>query len=334
MFLRLLELLACTKCLGELSCQAEEVSSENEVQKGTLTCKQCGAVYPITAGIPRFVESDNYSASFGYQWNSFKAEQIDSVNGTGLSATRFYSETGWTPEWMRGKWILDVGCGAGRFLDVASRTECDVVGVDLSDATDAARTNLADSRNVHLVQASIYALPFRSGSFDGCYCIGVIQHTPDPEASLRALPGVLKEKGRLAVTIYERKPWTMLNAKYLVRPLTKRLNKKALLYSIKGLMPVLFPITEVAFRIPYLGRVFRHAIPVANYVDETRLTRRQRYGWAVLDTFDMLAPRYDQPRTQPEVETALRSAGIVNLKRLNNPGVNVVGEKGAPGDTA
>src|SRR6185436_4205316 len=334
MFLRLLELLACTKCLSELSCQAEEVSSENEVETGTLTCKQCEAVYPITAGIPRFVASDNYSASFGYQWNSFKAEQIDSMNGTGLSAERLCSETGWTPEWMRGKWILDVGCGAGRFLDVASRNECEVVGVDLSNATDAARANLEDRRNVHLVQASVYALPFRSGSFDGCYCLGVIQHTPDPEASLRALPRVLKQGGRLAVTVYERKPWTKLNAKYLLRPLTKRLNQKALLYSIKGVMPVLFPITEVAFRIPYLGRVFRYAIPVANYVEESRLTSRQRYGWAVLDTFDMLAPQYDQPRTQSEVETVLRGAGIVNLKRLNTSFLNIVGEKGAPGDTA
>lgn len=324
---KLLEVLACPNCLNKLSCLPSQVGANQEIDSGTLECSGCGRTFPIELGIPRFVESDNYSSSFGYQWNTFKSEQLDSLNGTSLSAERFYSETAWTGEWLRGKWILDAGCGAGRFLDVASGAGCEVVGVDISNATDAARSSLAGRSNVHLVQASMFALPFRPEAFDGCYSIGVIQHTPNPQDALRALPRVLKKGGRLAVTIYERKPWTMLNAKYLVRPFTKRLNKKALLYSIKGLMPVLFPITEVAFRIPYLGRVFRYAIPVANYVDETGLTMRQRYGWAVLDTFDMLSPQYDQPRTQQEVEDALRATGIVDLKRLNNPGLNVIGQK-------
>jgi len=327
MFLKLLALLACTNCRGELSCIADKLSSDDEIEEGKLDCNQCGTSYPITGGIPRFVKSDNYASSFGYQWNQFKSEQIDSVNGTQLSTKRFYSETGWTPDWMEGKWILDVGCGAGRFLDVASRNHCDVVGVDLSNATDAARTTLAGRNNVHLVQGSIYDLPFRDGVFDGCYCIGVIQHTPDPPKSWRSLPRVLKRGGRIAVTAYERKQWTLLNAKYLVRPLTKRVDKKVLFRSIKGLMPVLFPLTEVVFRIPYLGRVFMHAIPIANYVNNPELNIKQRYSWAVMDTFDMLSPQYDQPQTQKAATKALLEAGINDLRRLDNPGLNLVGQK-------
>ena len=55
---------------------------------------------------------------------------------------------------MQGTWILDAGSG-GRFLDVASKIGCNVVGVDLSNAVDAARQTLAGRKNVHLVQASI-----------------------------------------------------------------------------------------------------------------------------------------------------------------------------------
>ena len=54
-------------------------------------------------------------------------------------------------------------------------------------------------------------------------------------------------------------------------------------------MPVLFPITELLFRVPRLGRWFQFAIPVANYVHERQLSMAQRYRWAILDTFDMLA---------------------------------------------
>jgi len=328
MRLKLLDVLACPKCQRSLTCRVDEHGKDGEITAGILSCEGCGQEYPITAGIPRFVALDNYAASFGYQWNRFKSEQIDSVNGTKLSAKRFYSETGWTKEWLQDKWILDAGCGAGRFIDVASDSGAEVVGLDISNAIDAAKANLAGRNNVHFVQASIYEPPFLDAAFDGLYCIGVIQHTPDPPAALRALPKSLKKAGRIAVTIYERKPWTPLYGKYLIRPLTKLLKDKTLLRAIRGLMPVLFPITEIAFRIPVAGKLFMFTIPVANYVHERDLSVRDRYRWAVLDTFDMLSPRYDQPQTQNEVEAALQSGGVVNLKRLANPGVNVVGEKG------
>ncbi len=94
-------------------------------------------------------------------------------------------------------------------------------------------------------------------------------------------------------------------------------------------MPLLFPLTNVLFRIPKVGRVFRFCIPVANYVEKRDLTWRQRYQWAVLDTFDMLSPAYDRPMTEPEVVAGLASAGIGGLKRRDNRGINVVGEKNA-----
>jgi SAM-dependent methyltransferase len=254
-------------------------------------------------------------------------EQLDSYNHTSLSKKRFHSETGWTKAWLSGKWILDAGCGAGRFLDVASQTEAEVVGVDISEAIDAARESLAGRKNLHFVQASIFDLPFRSGAFDGCYSIGVIQHTPDPHRALAALPRVLKGGGNIAVTIYERKPWTLLYSKYLLRPITKRLEKKNLLRVINFSMPILFPLTNLLFRLPLFGRFFGFAIPVANYVSEPELSAKQRYDWAILDTFDMLSPQYDNPQTKQEVADALSAEGIGELERLPNPGVNLVGRR-------
>src|SRR5215475_11236271 len=276
MWLRLLNVLACPQCGESLTCTAEDTDGSGEVLKGELRCAG-GHQYLIEAGIPRFVAPDNYAASFGYQWNRFKMEQIDSVNGTDLSTCRFLSETGWPKEQLAGKWILDAGCGAGRFLDVASTLGAEVVGLDISNAVDAARANLAGRQNVHLVQASIYEPPFRPGVFDGCYCIGVVQHTPDPQRAMTTLPQFLSPGARIAITAYERKPWTLLYSKYWLRPLTKRVGKQRLLAGIKGLMPVLFPLTNVLFRIPLLGRGFKFAIPVANYVDQSALTRQQRY---------------------------------------------------------
>jgi SAM-dependent methyltransferase len=326
MWKSLLSVLACPKCQHDIDCQANEVGTDGEILTGALQCSKCGTEYPIVRGIPRFVPASTYADSFGYQWNRFRELQIDAENGKHLSRDRFLTETGWSLESLAGKWVLDIGCGAGRFLEIASRSSAQVVGLDLSNAVDAARNTCAGRRNVHIVQASVYAPPFRAEAFDACYCIGVLQHTPDPQKALKSLPPLLKPSGKIAVTIYERRKWTLLNGKYVARRITRHLPERVLMRLVSIAVPIAFPITEVLFRIPVLGRLFKFAIPIADYVDNPQLDLRERYRWALMDTFDMLSPYYDQPMSQPEAESVLRSEGITP-RRLNNRGLNLVGEK-------
>jgi hypothetical protein len=72
-------------------------------------------------------------------------------------------------------------------------------------------------------------------------------------------------------------------------------------------MPVLFPVTSFLFALPVLGRVFRFVIPVANYVEHTEQPRSLRYQEAVLDTFDMLSPRFDRPLRVAEAVSRLEA---------------------------
>ncbi len=326
---KLLKVLVCPKCQAELECTATEGSDDGDICTGMLLCQRCKGSYPILRGIPRFVSDEQHASSFGYQWNQFRSLQIDSLNGTRLSEKRFYSETGWHDDWLKGAWVIDAGCGAGRFLEVVSRTDCEAVGVDISSAIDAAAQILAGRPNVHLVQASLEELPFAAGVFDACYCIGVIQHTPAPRRALKSLPRLLKPNGLFAVTIYERRRWTLLHMKYLIRPITKRFKQTTLLSLIKGSMPVLFPITEICYRLPLVGRFFAFIIPVANYVHEPELHLQQRYQWAVLDTFDMLSPQYDQPQKRNQVIADLEREGIVDIKEPRTGGLNIIGRKAA-----
>jgi len=278
-----------------------ETRADQEVVSGSLECKSCKNNYQIRASIPRFVPLDNYATSFGFQWNRFKYQQIDGYDNADLSEKRFYSEAGWTDE-MEGKWILDAGCGAGRFLDIASKHSCDVVGVDMSNAVDAAAETTQGRSNVHLIQASIYELPLKPEAFDACYSIGVIQHTPNPSKAIRSLPRFVKKGGRIALTVYERKPWTLLSAKYLIRPITKKMNKQVLLFLIKLVMPILYPATSLLYRIPVVGKAFMFVIPIADYAHLPGLSLKQRYRCVTLDTFDMLSPQYDYPQTPDDVD--------------------------------
>jgi hypothetical protein len=62
-------------------------------------------------------------------------------------------------------------------------------------------------------------------------------------------------------------------------------------------------------------------------VDQRALTPRQRYAWAVMGTFDMLAPQYDQPQTEADVSGAMWSAGIGEIKRTLAAGLILIGRK-------
>ena len=250
----LLSLLVCPGCASDLKL-VESVSTSSCVKSGTLVCQSCERSFAIRNGVPRFVDEDPYAASFGLQWTTFRTQQLDSVNGFKLSESRFLTETGWSSESIRGALVLDVGCGAGRFLDVVSNAGARVVGVDLSAAVDAAQSSLGKRDNVDIVQADIADLPFRRGAFDAAYCIGVLQHTPNPSSALHKFVHCVRPEGRVAITVYPRRPWTRFYPKYLLRPFTRRMRSETLLRVIKVLMPPLFLLSEVTFRLPLLGKV-------------------------------------------------------------------------------
>lgn len=305
-------------------------AKDGRIQAGDLVSATSGKSYPIIRGIPRFVDRENYTDSFGMQWNRFREVQLDSATGKAHSRQRFDAEAGWTADQLQGKWLLDAGCGAGRFAEVAAARGANLVALDYSSAVDAAAQTLASFANADLVQGSLLEPPFRPGVFDFAYCIGVVQHTPDPNAAIRNVIACLKPAGRFCFSIYARQPWTPFNGKYLARLLTRRLSPATLLRVIERTMPVLFPVTDRLFRLPLVGKLARFAIPVATYVDRDDFSREQRYQEAILDTFDMLSPRYDSPMTWREVEAALGHAAARSWEFRTRVPVIVVGEAGNP----
>ena len=134
------------------------------------------------------------------QWNHFARTQLDSHSGHPISANRFWKATGWHATEMKDAWVLDVGCGSGRFAEVALNAGAHVVALDYSSAVDACYTNLENHPNLYVVQGDIYALPFVPESFDYVYSLGVLQHTPDVGSAFAALPRMLAGGGGSAST--------------------------------------------------------------------------------------------------------------------------------------
>jgi SAM-dependent methyltransferase len=306
-------LLRCPSCHANLELSGD-AGQTGHVETGTLSCAACGAVYPIRRGVPRFVPPENYSSTFGFQWNRFRRTQLDSQTGLAISRDRFFRQSGWNPQDLAGCTVLDVGCGAGRFTEIALGAGARVVSMDYSDAVDACWANFAPHERLTVVQADVYRLPFRPGQFDFVYCFGVLQHTPDVRKAFLALAEPLRPGGRLAVDLYPRLRANLLWPKYWLRPMTRRVPAARLFPLVERMVRVLFPVSLAVGRIPVVGRKLRYAIPVANYDGLLPLSPVQLRQWAVLDTFDMLAPRYDQPQSKETLDSWFREAGYEGIE--------------------
>jgi len=289
-------------------------TSCGEIDSGWLVSENGHYRYPINGGIPRFVPESNYADNFGMQWNHFSKTQLDSHSGHPISAERFWKATGWRPEDLHGQWVLDVGCGSGRFAEVALSAGAKVVALDYSSAVNACYANLRHHPDLHVVQGDIYALPFMSGAFTFVYCLGVLQHTPDVAYAFSALPSMVAVGGRLCVESYERSLKMWLLPRYWLRPFTRRVPKEKLFAILERIVPFLLQLSRSLGRIPLVGKFVKRLVPVANDEDIFPLSEEQLREWSLLDTFDWFSPEYDQPQTASAMMGWFEKAGLVDIE--------------------
>ena len=279
-------------------------------------------------GIPRFVADDGYAESFGEQWNRWRRVQLDSVTGKPLSRARLFAGTGW-PDRLDGERVLEVGCGAGRFTEVLLDAGAEVWAVDASSAVDAARANLGDSPRLHLAQADLFDLPFEPGSFDRVLCFGVLQHTPDPRRAFLTVVEHARPGGWIAADVYRKQPYVdRWSAKTLWRPLTTRLPRDRLRRIVEWYVPRWLPVDTRLARVPKVGRFLTAAVPCWNYTGLLDLDAEQLRTWAILDTFDALSPRYDEPQELGDVREWVRATRLVEATvRHGGNGILVHGRR-------
>jgi len=303
---RVLEILRCLSCSGAL--QKEDTG---------LVCTSCERRYPLVKEVLRFVDAQHYAGSFGFQWLTFPVTQLDNEQSR-RSEDDFRCRTGFMPEDLAGKLVLDVGCGMGRFAEVATRWGAQVVGIDLSQAAEAAADNLRN-RDATFFQADVFKLPFRPESFDIIYSIGVLHHTPDCEKAFKVLPPLLKPGGKIAIWLYSRyNNWYKMSDLY--RKMTRRMPPKFLHKLCYGVIP-LYGIHQVLRKIPVAGRVasgaLAYAIPMAFHKDPK---------WRILDTFDWYSPWYQSKHTYEEVFRWFEDCGLEDLRVILQP-ISVSGHK-------
>jgi len=307
--------LVCPTCQESLTLSAERPKDAEEVEFGNLTCVKCNAKYYIEGYIPRFVSGKNYVRGFGLEWSKHSLTQYDSYTGSNISETRFFNETRWARDLSR-EIILEVGCGSGRFTEQAASTGAMVVSLDYSNAVEANYASNGDKENVLIVQGDIYRMPLVNNSFDKLFCLGVLQHTPRMEEAFLILSQYLKSGGSLVIDVYRKYGGLkgFFKTKYWVRPFTRKIPPQKLYDFVQRYVKMMWEPIKPLNKIPYFGKRLIWALLIADYRGVYDLSERLLEEWAILDTFDMLSPTYDQPVTLKTVRGWFERAGLKQVE--------------------
>jgi SAM-dependent methyltransferase len=201
----LLPFLCCPVDRSPLSLSRETCHSDaGSVVNGTLISAG-GRAYPIVNGIPdlslpyRTIAEEATVGAFGREWARY-----DDFEGTMGSAELFVEFTGLTESQVRGRTVLEVGCGGGRWLKVLAELGArEVVGLEFSTAAMQAHRRTTGLRNVHVVRGSALEMPLQP-RFDLLVSIGVIHHLADPVLGLSNMRLAAAADHLVAIWVYAR----------------------------------------------------------------------------------------------------------------------------------
>ncbi len=274
----------------------------------------------FVSGIWRFVDPEkNYARSFGLQWNHWR-DVLSDARRTDRAKFDLVMERSHLDRYeLAGKRILECGMGGGDDTEVLLQLPfAEIYSFDLSTSVERAAAYLSDER-LTIFQASILEIPVPDESFDVVYCHRVLQHTPDPLASLRSIMKKVAPGGLLFAHCYQRSPERMKDFKYKYRPLTTRIPPEWVLWYVETMGPSLRALSKLIDRGGKRARRFReHWVPIRCYYAYGSLGEAGLAELSEHDTFDALTPKYDLPLTQDEFYGEIERAGFRIVNRQDN----------------
>jgi len=273
-----------------------------------------GESFPIINGIPRFVPQENYASAFGLQWKTYAKTQLDSFSNTSITQDRLERCLGMPISGLKDKTVLEVGAGAGRFTELLVKGGGLIHSIDLSVAVDVNKENIGNASNYQIAQASVYDIPYEDNLFDYVVCLGVIQHTPDPEKTIKCLFEKVKPGGVLVIDHYIWRIGYYSTLTPIFRAVLKEMKPEKSQRIVNSLVDFFFPVHWKLKDRGIINWLVHRISPLIVYIREFPEQDRQfHYEWSKLDTYDQLTDYYKHLRSMDDIRKTLTSLNGKNI---------------------
>ena len=160
-----------------------------------LKCSNCGLVYEN----PR---PDKIALAEYYSFNSKEDQQYVEdwfVENSDLHKKTWNRYLRIVKKYVKNGFLLDIGCGAGTFLEEAIQNGFECVGQEVSKYYK----HIHSQKKLSVHYKEIYDLPYKENSFKVISIFDVIEHHPDPNLLIKYIYKSLEPSGFLVLTTHD-----------------------------------------------------------------------------------------------------------------------------------
>ena len=263
--------------------------------------------------------------SFGEEWLKFSNFQEEDINQFGdeyfdiADATIINENT----------YVLDMGCGSGRFSRYLSKKVGFIEALDPSEAIWAAERLLCDIENVRMINASVDSIPFADNTFDLVMSIGVLHHIPDTQMAMSNCVAKIKVGGYFFVYLY----YNLDNRGIIFKLIFKivsvvRKFVSSMPSSIKKFVCDLLAVT-IYMPVIIAGKIL-NKLGLKNLSKKLPLSYYQDKSFFVIrnDSLDRFGTRLEHRFTKVQIQAMMENCGLINIRFSNNkPYWHAIGQK-------
>lgn len=221
---------------------------------------------------------------------------------------------------FRNKTVLDAGCGPGHHIRHIAPVAKHVWGIDLN-TPDIAQERLSDLDNVSILQGDI-AHYQPEILYDVVYCIGVIHHTDNPDATFENLKKCVQPGGLLIIWCYS------YEGNMLVRKIVEPLRRRVFRHLPRRVLEALAWILT-ALMYPVIYTVYLLPLTFMPFYEYFQNFRKLSFRRNLLNVFDKLNAPQTRFITHAQIEgwfnpNDFRDVAICRYKGVSWHGSGIV----------
>jgi ubiquinone/menaquinone biosynthesis C-methylase UbiE len=248
---------------------------------------------------------------FGEEWKKFSVHNDDSVRELRKEYFDIIDETIVNED----TYMIDIGCGSGRWTDYFTDKAGFIEAIDPSDAVLAADKMLGSKNNVRITKASVDTIPWDDETFDFGMSIGVLHHIPDTKKALIDCVKKIKKGGHFYVYLYYRFDdrgiifKTIFYISDLLRLIISKMPQGLKKFTCDALAVLIYwPLSRFAGLLHKLKlHKLAKKIPLEPYYNKPFYNLRN-------DCLDRFGTKLEQRFLRSEIEEMMQEAGLTDIR--------------------